>query len=484
MSSARRRGSRPLCAMGQPPPPRAPPPARQSGRPQSLVVSTFGGYRNLGRGGAPDSGSSSAAPPFWRDRLDQRDLGVLERYEQLEQSDYRSPFACGCSEALAPMTLPTGCTGNVVDTNSPRRSLPCGIDWLYVGDGQGAYTVEHMRYVGQGRGNFNQQAAGATPTGPRIVKACALVLLGATLSYALCVAASSLVREGRGVRLSGWIGGHGGHNSPVTGAMAQFDCQAEQEVWSTAWSSVKKNWCCTHAGIGCASEPYVDRSASSGTMNCSKDATQAWTDAKRSWCCNHEGAGCTDVSTEEYDCQSGTSTWQRAWSLHKQAWCCDHFDIACSDESLSTTTPAGTCNAICDIEGRSWTCKDRVERIAHSQFSWKKGACGLAHDIVVSRCPSCRSCSVTQIRKELNCFEGASAQRTWKGTSDMGCNEVCTYQGVSGTCAVRVQFTANSVFNGRPDRCSRAFGVVLQACPVCLGCPLTETGCNVPSGSS
>merc|ERR1712003_533211 len=81
----------------------------------------------------------------------------------------------------------------------------------------------------------------------------------------------------------------------TTSTTTNFECEAGQARWRTAWSVEKKAWCCEHAGEGC-----------------------------------------------EYDCHAGYDVWEKGWSTDKKAWCCMAESRGCTTTTIAPPTDEPT----------------------------------------------------------------------------------------------------------------------------------------------
>mmetsp|Transcript_86583 Transcript_86583/g.218051 ORF Transcript_86583/g.218051 Transcript_86583/m.218051 type:complete len:453 (-) Transcript_86583:96-1454(-) len=145
----------------------------------------------------------------------------------------------------------------------------------------------------------------------------------------------------------------------------RFDCT----VGMAAWPPPMRDWCCHHAGKGCATAPPKPtppppalppatplptppptppsappprpQPAPAATTHvlfvCTVDIAdwgRAWSSAKKDWCCQHEGKGCGTpppfIAPPAFDCAVDLARWQGSWSPAKMTWCCQHSGRGCA----------------------------------------------------------------------------------------------------------------------------------------------------------
>mmetsp|Transcript_535 Transcript_535/g.1083 ORF Transcript_535/g.1083 Transcript_535/m.1083 type:complete len:761 (-) Transcript_535:69-2351(-) len=100
-----------------------------------------------------------------------------------------------------------------------------------------------------------------------------------------------------------------------------FNCKVSANDWQRAWSSMKKGWCCVHAGVGCTS------SARSSPTAATVIEQVAGTEA-------------------EFNCATGFATWSWGWSSEKKRWCCDNEGKGCSEPTPNSQTLAADSGTI------------------------------------------------------------------------------------------------------------------------------------------
>mmetsp|Transcript_55341 Transcript_55341/g.157251 ORF Transcript_55341/g.157251 Transcript_55341/m.157251 type:complete len:264 (-) Transcript_55341:52-843(-) len=94
-----------------------------------------------------------------------------------------------------------------------------------------------------------------------------------------------------------------------------YECFDEPDNWKTAWSDMKKQWCCQHESQGCKGETKlavrVPVQTSPGMVTEQKD------------------------QVTNFNCEEGYENWQRGWSSRKKSFCCDSAQRGCDSWSLS-----------------------------------------------------------------------------------------------------------------------------------------------------
>lgn len=87
-----------------------------------------------------------------------------------------------------------------------------------------------------------------------------------------------------------------------------------------------------------------------------------------------------------------------------------------------------------------------------------------------------------------NFFSAAAAEAAMASTTSADssppkgwpeCSDLCEMEGSHLACAEQVAKTAALSFGGGPGSCEDAYGVVRQKCPVCSGCSVEESGCEL-----
>eukprot|EP00428_Durinskia_dybowskii_P015399 CAMPEP_0170213700 /NCGR_PEP_ID=MMETSP0116_2-20130129/6476_1 /TAXON_ID=400756 /ORGANISM="Durinskia baltica, Strain CSIRO CS-38" /LENGTH=259 /DNA_ID=CAMNT_0010464255 /DNA_START=64 /DNA_END=843 /DNA_ORIENTATION=+ len=120
-----------------------------------------------------------------------------------------------------------------------------------------------------------------------------------------------------------------------------YDCDAEYEMWRTAWTPDWKEWCCRHRQRGCPTTTTVTQTSSTSTISTTTTSTT------------------TTSSTEDEE----------------------------------------ACEAYCDFENVNATCSSRIAwAVSHTQVS-----CSAAHKLVLNQCSSCALCSMHLVAKIKEC---------------------------------------------------------------------------------
>mmetsp|Transcript_70954 Transcript_70954/g.164029 ORF Transcript_70954/g.164029 Transcript_70954/m.164029 type:complete len:385 (+) Transcript_70954:51-1205(+) len=239
-----------------------------------------------------------------------------------------------------------------------------------------------------------------------------------------------------------------------TGTVPFIICQVGLENWEVKWSSWKKSWCCQRSGVNCPTTSTVPQYECRAGL----PSGQAWAPAKRAWCCKHKGIACTTTTVATtapttlvatttvattarvfttvlttlpptvtfpstvrmtpapvvtthaaltipvyFDCQVGLSNWQTGWTHAKKAWCCQHENYGCEQPAAAALgTPAvapslEACNALCEYQGVSATCRDRIAWSVKHRFRITANACEKAHRLVLGECSVCARCDVEAV---------------------------------------------------------------------------------------
>merc|ERR1712039_881288 len=136
----------------------------------------------------------------------------------------------------------------------------------------------------------------------------------------------------------------------------------------TAWSSLKKTWCCAHYLTACPdkyTEPFDCMAGFANWRN-------SWSQQKKQWCCGHHFHGCaaallnatTTTTTEPFNCDAGLAGWENGWSHFKKEFCCRTRQRGCMEEKQlvdETTMGAIRCahpdNVTLSIKEADWCCK-------------------------------------------------------------------------------------------------------------------------------
>lgn len=151
---------------------------------------------------------------------------------------------------------------------------------------------------------------------------------------------------------------------------------------------------------------------------------------------------------------------------------------------------------MCDFEGQSASCKDRIAYASGHQFKGQDHACTSAYKLLQQQCPICSACSfdasgcsgpapsTTTVTSTSSLAPGtvtsttSLAPRVSTTSADL-CQTICVLEGKSATCADRVKYTANHVFMQHSNPCRRSHELILDQCSrACNGCTLAATGCG------
>jgi len=184
-----------------------------------------------------------------------------------------------------------------------------------------------------------------------------------------------------------------------------------------------------------------------------QDSLEGWLEDKQAWCCVHERRGCPPPL---FNCSSDDAG-MRSWPLAQQEWCCKFERLACptttmvfepalppeEEEPQRLRGPSGSvvssvgdadedrgvvslgCESLCAFDGRSASCRERIQAVANYAYPGRKGGCELAFADVRQVCAPCRSgcvfresgCVETNLRPAHNCtgfFEAwTEEERNW-----------------------------------------------------------------------
>lgn len=216
------------------------------------------------------------------------------------------------------------------------------------------------------------------------------------------------------------------------------------------------------------------------------------------------------TSGYNFDCLEGAWNWRRGWSQQKKAYCCEHSGTGCearpsppvvittttarplpvtttrpppvTTRPVATTRPPATpapagCDTKCNLNGKIWSCKDRMQWAVSNEYLGRQDACQLAYTDIVGKCPACNACPLPTLLASSVC-KAPTARPAG------GCNAVCGMNGKSASCTTMIKAVANTKYSNAANKCSRAYGEVLAQCSMCAGCPLSQTGCQVPSAAT
>jgi hypothetical protein len=293
-------------------------------------------------------------------------------------------------------------------------------DWSYVGEGRGAYEmVKSFNYVGEGCGTYNQREVSYQPsTGNRSL--CVCLLVAAAVFSVIYLTLSVLARH----ELFGASG------SSYSASGYSFDCKSGRWNWRIGWSQAKKAYCCEHAGTGCERVRPTQPPVSPTTK--------------------------APVTT------------------HKPV----PTQKPVIRPPLTTKAPSQGCDTTCHLDGKDWTCKDRMMWAASNEYLRQPGACQQAYHMVVGKCPACNACPLPSLLSASMCKQTPTPRPSG------GCKAMCSLHGESYSCAARINHVASTKYVALANKCSRAYGEVLAECSICSACSLSDAGCQVPDAAT
>jgi len=181
-----------------------------------------------------------------------------------------------------------------------------------------------------------------------------------------------------------------------------LDCEEDFDDWEKSWSLSKKEQCCEAFNRGCPAHE------TKGRYSCDGDpfAHPVWRQKRRNWCCQHRKIGCAPPTTTMFfDCNLGLQKWWVQWSKVKQVWCCVNNELGCPTNPPNAlggpTLPPSFCDVDCSHQGLSGSCRKRILFQASTRFSGQDHACREAKSSVLSYCPGCQACPLS----ELHCTD-------------------------------------------------------------------------------
>lgn len=324
---------------------------------------------------------------------------------------------------------------NMCCESTPNQRAP---DWSFVGEGMGAYEkVETFNYVGQGMGSFQntrEVAPFRNSSGPRTL--CVGLLVAAAVISLVYLIFSELGRHGRAIG--------------TTPSRYRFDCEAGQWNANRGWSEEKKAYCCQTSGTGCARPTPTTQPG----------------------------------NPHNFVCNAGTKNWKKGWSDAKKTYCCRTAHIGCDRPTTTThAQPATGCDTKCRVDGKDWSCKDRMQWAASHEYQGQTNACNVAYNHVIGQCPACNRCPISTLLSSSTC-QKAPAPAPSPVAPAGGCSAQCQLNGQSHSCASRIKFLADSKYGTATNKCTKAYREVLTECDMCTGCPLSDTGCQVTAATN
>jgi len=102
---------------------------------------------------------------------------------------------------------------------------------------------------------------------------------------------------------------------------------------SAGWSRAKRDWCCSHADVGCHGVAPFNCSGNTSHAQQNRSRTQVEID----WCCNVAGLGCADAGAT-FDCRSSPAS---TWTETQTKWCCERWGRGCPGRDNTTAAAAG-----------------------------------------------------------------------------------------------------------------------------------------------
>uniref|UniRef100_A0A7S0AHI7 Uncharacterized protein n=1 Tax=Pyrodinium bahamense TaxID=73915 RepID=A0A7S0AHI7_9DINO len=282
-------------------------------------------------------------------------------------------------------------------------------NWRHVGNGQGGFEkVEVMSYVGDGAGSYENTEARSPGWRQRGI---CFTLLAIGI-IALVVYFTNLDAAGLSVQPPAPAPDPGAQQTtPAPARAADLSVQRMRGVPSAATGLTSGAEVLRHGGR---------------RFNCSHQVKEQWSFAKRVECCYQPGVVCNasvaslppltqppggnvvitassrqTARTAAYDCVAGLSNWRRGWSPRKKDYCCRHYGEVCPEGPRAQAE--GSCDALCVLDGRSRSCKARIQEAAGRDLQ-EAAACAAAHRRVLRECSSCSSCT----RRAAGCSEPLS----------------------------------------------------------------------------
>lgn len=180
----------------------------------------------------------------------------------------------------------------------------------------------------------------------------------------------------------------------------------------------------------------------------------------------------TTTSPKPYDCDEGEPT---DWSPGQLRWCCDKEEIGCEATTPPPPPEEQTVDGV--ALGGGAPAGDQQPGDATAEFECKEGEDFLKWTVPhrVFCCVNHRmGCPTTPPPVPPPPLPDPSAPKE-------GCFGVCSFQGHTSTCTGHIQWAAQTWYASKPNACEVAYGLLLQHCPACSSCTLTQTQCRQPT---
>jgi len=126
---------------------------------------------------------------------------------------------------------------------------------------------------------------------------------------------------------------------PIQKPHLTFDCDSALHNFRAAWSSAKKEWCCTNQKKGC------DYDCEAGPSN----LESGWTDDQKGFCCGNHGTGCVAwqwSTAQQVDSCSGHE--RHYASCENLAACGACLPQNCEWGEWNSWTPQDSCTGLCE----------------------------------------------------------------------------------------------------------------------------------------
>jgi len=296
--------------------------------------------------------------------------------------------------------------------------------------------------------------------------------------------------KGNGSTPGGKTGKHDSSASKLKGGKDRpdtFNCsekQSEAEFWSVG----KKAWCCAKELVGCDEDP--EEAPAQTAFDCAAGFNNwdaGWSDEKKDWCCVHEKRGC-EVS-QPFDCNAGFNNWKAGWSSEKKEWCCDFQAVGCKNVTEGSSegsanqnkvaseavTVSGTTATTTAATSLPYDCDKDAARWKKAWTTGKKAWCCVHKKLGCPIATTTTATGTTTSTSTTTTFSDASTTTTSTGAP---CNNLCFYEGVEASCALRIRFAASHKFADSTRQCEDAHASVLGVCAECHGCTAVAARCH------